>query len=127
MNWIAQVLAVLVGVIVFTVGVLEAFQFRNPRFHSIFLIRPEDYDAVRLWVTNVGFYNIVMGLGIFGGVVILNTGNVTVGATLVLFGCAANVILGAVLAITEPKLVGNALGQAILPLLAIVLAIAIPA
>ena len=127
MNWIAQLLAVVVAVILLAVGVLEAFQFRNQRFHSMFLIRPQDYDAVRLWVVNVGFYNMVWGLGILLGVIILNVGDVTVGATMVIFGCAAHVILGTVLAVTEPKLVRSAIGQALLPLLTIILAVVLPA
>jgi putative membrane protein len=127
MNWIAQLLAVAVAATLLTVGALEAFQFRNQRFRPIFLIRPEDYDAVRLWVVNLGFYNMVWGAGILLGVLLLNFGNVTVGATMVIFGCAAHVILGVVLAVSEPKLIQSALGQALLPLAAIIVAWWLPA
>ena len=127
MNGIAQILAVVVGLILIGVGTLEAFQYRNPRLYSIFLIRREDWDAVRLWVVNVGFYNIVWGVGIIVGVVILNAGDVTVGATMVLFGCAAHVVLGGVLAVTEPKLLTSGLSQAFPPLVVILLAALLPA
>ena len=127
MNWIAQVLAVVVGLIVISVGALEAFQFRNPRYYPLFLIRREDWDAVRLWVVNVGFYNMVVGLGILVGVLILNVGNVTVGATMVLFGCAAHVILGVVLGVTERKLIRSGVFQSVPPLLVILLATLLPA
>jgi uncharacterized membrane protein len=61
MNLIAQILAVLVGVMLIGVGVLEVFFYRDQRFSKIFLIKPQDVDAVRLWTVNVGFYNILMG------------------------------------------------------------------
>ncbi|HYI33881.1 MAG TPA: DUF1304 family protein [Glaciibacter sp.] len=119
MNVVAQVLAVLVGLTLIAVGVLEAFFYRNQRFHSIFLIEPRDTAAVRLWTMNVGFYNIVWGLAILAGVVILNVGDPVVGRTLVYLVCIAHVILGIVLAFVEPRLWRNAAGQASLPLLVI--------
>jgi putative membrane protein len=127
MNWIAQVLAVVVGLVVMGVGALEAFQFRNPRYYSIFLIRQQDWDAVRLWVVNLGFYNIVLGLGILVGVLVLNVGDVTVGATMVIFGCAVHVIQGVVLGVTEHKLVSSGVAQALPPLVVILIATLLPA
>ncbi|WP_411720608.1 DUF1304 family protein [Mycetocola sp.] len=123
MNAVAQVLAVLVGITLIAVGVLEAFFYRDQRFHSLFLIKPQDAAAVRLWTMNVGFYNMVFGLAILVGVVILNVGDSTVGRTLVYMVCASHVILGIVLAFVEPKLWRNAVGQALLPSLVIVVAL----
>jgi putative membrane protein len=127
MNWIAQVLAVVVGVIVIVVGALESFQFRNPRYYKLFLIREQDWDAVRLWVVNLGFYNMVLGLGILAGVVVVNVGDVTVGATMVIFGCAVHVIQGVVLGVTEHKLISSGVSQSVPPLLGILLAAFLPA
>jgi putative membrane protein len=109
MNWIAQVLAVVVGVIVIVVGALESFQFRNPRYYKLFLIREQDWDAVRLWVVNLGFYNMVLG------------------ATMVIFGCAVHVIQGVVLGVTEHKLISSGASQSVPPLLVILLAAFLPA
>jgi uncharacterized membrane protein len=117
MNAIAQILAVLEGLTLIAVGVLEAFFFRNQRFHSVFLIEPRDTAVVRLWTMNVGFYNMVFGLAILTGVVILNVGDTTVGRTLVYMVCFSHIILGIVLAFVEPRLWRNAVGQASLPLL----------
>lgn len=119
MNVVAQVLAVLVGLTLIAVGVLEAFFYRNQRFHSFFLIEPRDTAAVRLWTMNVGFYNIVFGLAILSGVVILNVGDATIGRTLIYMVCISHVILGIVLRVVEPKLWLSAVGQAGLPLLVI--------
>lgn len=123
MNAVVQALAVLEGIVLIIVGSLEAFQFRNPRFYPIFRIRAADADAVRLWVVNQGFYNIVWGVGLLVGIVILNVGDPTVGATMVLFTCAAHVILGVVLGVSEPKLWRSMIYQSALPLVIIVLAI----
>jgi putative membrane protein len=123
MNGLLQVLAVLEGVVLIAIGSLEAFQYRNSRFYSIFRIREADADAVRLWVVNQGFYNIVWGVGLLTGIVIINVGDPTVGATMVLFTCAAHVILGIVLGVSEPKLWKSMFYQAGLPLVIIVLAL----
>jgi putative membrane protein len=122
-NAVAQVLSVLVGVMLLAVGVLECFFYRNPRFHSIFLIRPADYDAVRLWVVNVGAYNILMGLTCLVGVLIVNVGDQAVGRTLVLAVCAMHVVLGITLLATQRELWRNALGEALLPLATILAAV----
>ena len=124
MNAVAQVLAVVEGLVLIAVGMLEAFQYRNPRWYRMFLIDPRDYAAVRLWTVNVGFYNAVMGVGLLVGVVLLWVGDPVVGRTLVYFICAAHVVLGAVLAISEPRLRSSAILQSGLPLLVIVVGFA---
>jgi len=123
-NAVAQVLSVLVGLMLIAVGVLESFFYRNPRFHSIFLIAPRDYDAVRLWVVNVGAYNMLMGLTCLLGVLIVNVGDETVGRTLVLAVCATHVVLGITLLVTQRELWRNAVGEALLPLVTILAVVA---
>lgn len=119
MNVIAQVLAVLVGLTLIAVGVLEAFFYRNQRFHSLFLIEPKDTSAVRLWTMNVGFYNIVFGVAILCGVLFLNLGDLAAGRALVYLVCVSHVALGIMLAVVEPRLWRSAVGQASLPLVVI--------
>jgi len=84
MNKVAQVLAALEALTLFAVGVMEAFFFRSPELHAIFLIEPGEYDAVRLWTVNVGFYNIFMAIGLIVALVFVNTGRVVEGRTIVL-------------------------------------------
>lgn len=123
MNAVAQVLAVLVGVLVISVGVLEAFFYRDQRFYSMFLIRPEDQRAVRLWVVNQGFYNMVLGAGAILGVILLQTTDPLIGRTLIFYVCAANVILGIVLVVSNRKLWRGSIGQSGLPLATIIVAL----
>jgi uncharacterized membrane protein len=119
MNVVAQILAVVLGLLLIGIGILESFFYRHPRMFPIFRIRPEDRRAVRLWAVNQGFYNMVFGVGIIVGVILVNTGEVVVGRTLVLFVAACHVILGIVLGVSEPKLWRSAVGQAGLPVLVI--------
>ncbi len=121
MGVLVQVLAVITGLTLIAVGLLEAFAYKNQRLHPIFLIRPEDTGAVRLWTVNVGFYNIVWGLFGIAGVVIANSGDMAVGRTIVTMMAIAHAILGAVLVISEPRLWLSGIGQAFLPVVILVL------
>ncbi|MDR6505222.1 DUF1304 family protein [Arthrobacter oryzae] len=117
MGIVAQVLAVTTGIVLIIVGVLEAFRYKDQRLYPIFLIKPEDTAAVRLWTINVGFYNIVWGLTAIIGVMIINAGQVTVGRTMVAVVCIAHAILGGVLVVSEPRLWLSAIGQALFPII----------
>ena len=89
MNKVAQVLAVLEALTLIAVGVLEAFFHRSPELYGIFLIEPEEYDAVRLWTVNVGFYNLLMGHRADRGVVLREHDRVVVGRTTIVLTIAA--------------------------------------
>jgi putative membrane protein len=103
-NAVAQVLAVLDGILLIGVGIVESFFYRDRRFYPFFRIREEDQAAVRVWAVNQGFYNMVFGVGLLLGVVLVNTGAGTAGRTLVLFAAACHVVLGIVLIVSEPRL-----------------------
>ena len=120
MNVVAQILAVLLGLLLIAVGILESFFYRHPRLYPIFRIRPEHHRAVRLWTVNQGFYNMTFGVGAIVGVILAATGAVVAGRTLVLFVAASHIVLGIVLGVSEPKLWRSAVGQAGLPVLVIV-------
>jgi putative membrane protein len=120
MNTAAQVLTIVEGLVLIGVGVLEAFAFRNQRFHSLFLIRPEDTEAVRLWAINAGFSDIVWGFGAISGVVLVILGQEQVGRALVIFVSIAMIVLGFVLLFTELRLWKTAAGQVLLPVLVLV-------
>lgn len=115
MDTSVQALAGLMALVLTVVGLLEVTQYRNPRFRSIFLIEPDQRDAVRLWVVNVGFYNLTFAAGIALGLVLVNQGQVEAGRALVLFLAGAHIILGAVLVAVEPRLWRNAVGEAGVP------------
>ena len=124
MNKVAQVLAALEALTLLAVGVMEAFFYRSPGLHAIFLIEPGEYDAVRLWTVNVGFYNIFMGIGLIVGLIFVNTGRVVAGRTIVLYTSALHVLLGTTLVISEPQLWVSAIGEAGLAI-AVILAVVI--
>jgi uncharacterized membrane protein len=111
MNATAQVLAGLVGLMLIVVGVLETFFYRDPRFRGIFLIEPKDAAAVRLWTVNVGWYNMLMGVGVFVALVLVNTASVDAGRAIVWFVCACHLVLGVTLVVTEPRLWKSTIGE----------------
>lgn len=123
MNAVSLLLAALLGLLLIGVGSLEAFQYRNQRWFSMLRIRPEDHDAVRLWVVNLGFYNILYGLGALAGVILALTGHTVAAATLIVFVCISHIVLAAVLLVVERRLWRNAVYEAVLPV-AILIAMA---
>lgn len=122
MTPIAQVLAALMALTLLVIGVLETFFFRTAALYPIFLIEPGEYDAVALWTRNVGVYNMLMGIGIIVGIVLVRRGQVAAGRALVLAFSAMHVVLGITLVITAPELWLSAVFESGLAL-AVVLAV----
>ncbi|MFI7483819.1 DUF1304 family protein [Kocuria sp. M1R5S2] len=120
MNLLSQIFAGATALALVTVFVLEAFFHHRRALYPIFLIRPEDVPAVRMWAVNVGFYNLCYAIGIIIGLVLLHSEWVEAGRALVLFGCASHVVLGVVLFASERRLWVSALGQSMVPLVAVV-------
>ncbi|MBV1853126.1 DUF1304 domain-containing protein [Catellatospora tritici] len=123
MNLIAQVFAALAGLLHVLIFVMESVLFRRPQVHGRFRTRPEDLDAVRPWALNQGFYNLFLALGALGGVVVVHTGPVTVGATLALFSCACMLGAALVLIATDRRMARAALTQGLFPALALAAAL----
>lgn len=110
-----QALAGLYAVALVVVGLLEITQYRNPRFYSIFVIEPGDYDAVRMWAVCVGAFNLTFATGIGLGLTLYHRGYPDQGSALVLFLVGAHVALGLVLVAVEPRLWRSAIGEAGIP------------
>ena len=124
MNTVAQVLAVLEALTLIAVGVLESFFFRSPELYAIFLIEPDEYDAVALWTRNVGVYNMLMGAAIIVALVLVHRAQVAAGRAIILTICAMHLVLGVSLVITAPELWLSAVfefGLALAVILAIVI------
>ena len=109
MSTAAQVLAVVIAVMLAGVWVMESFLYRQPRLYSMFLTKPRDFDAVRLWIVNLGFYNLTTGIALALGVVLARTGHVPQGEALVAFTAGQHVFLALVLLATERRLWLNTL------------------
>jgi putative membrane protein len=120
MNVLSQIFAAVTAVALLGVGILEIFFHSDRRFHSLFLIEPDDVRAVRMWAMNIGAYNITFALGIAAGLWMINFGDVSAGTAIVLFCCAAQVVLGIWLWVTERRLLVSAIGQASLPAIVLV-------
>ncbi|BCW67512.1 hypothetical protein NicSoilB4_22750 [Arthrobacter sp. NicSoilB4] len=113
MTGLIQVLGVIFGIVLILVGILESFFFRDQRLHRLFLIRPEDTEAVRLWTFNLGFYNMIWGAGAIAGAVML--AEPAAGRALLLFTCLGHVLLGIILVLSERRLWASAIAEALLP------------
>jgi putative membrane protein len=121
MNLLSQIFAGATALALIVVGLLEILSHGDRRFYRIFLIKPEDVPAVRMWAMNVGAYNIAFALGIASGLWMVNfSGDAARGSAIVIFCCASQTILGIWLWITEKRLLTSAIGQALGPGLAIV-------
>ncbi len=116
MNAVALVLAVVEGLLLIGVGWLEAFGSRTDLFRRMFGVRPEHLPLLRVWLVNQGFYNIVFGLGFLVGVVVAVGADPGAGRLLIVVLAAAQVVLGIVLLVTEPRLWRGAAVQTLLPL-----------
>ena len=124
--WIFALLAALVHVLAFT---WEVLVFERVGVHKgIFAIPTRDVPPVRLWSFNVGFYNLLLALGMITGVIAWIAGYVTVGRALVIYLCSFMLLAGIVLfisdrlALSRPRGsgVGGALSQSVPPLVALV-------
>lgn len=116
MTGLIQVLGVVFGVLLISVGIMESFFIRDQRLHRVFLLQPDDVETVRLWTFNLGFYNVIWGIGAIAGAIALGGADAAAGQALLMFTCAAHVGLGLILFLSERRLWGNAIAEAALPL-----------
>ncbi|MEV6633936.1 DUF1304 domain-containing protein [Actinoplanes sp. NPDC051470] len=103
MNAVAQVFALIAGLLHVVFFMLESVLFRRPFVQRAFLVRPENADAVRSWAFNMGFYNLFLAAGTIAGVILLHTGDEPTGRALALFGCAAMFLASIVLFVSDPR------------------------
>ena len=117
------------------VGVAAALHVLFFYFESIIWTRPstwkrfgvrtqEDAETTRPMAYNQGWYNLFLAGGVFVGVILIATGNVTVGATLALFGALSMVAAALVLVTSNPRLARSAAIQGGAPLLGSILLVA---
>jgi hypothetical protein len=75
----------------------------------MFLLERRDFDAVKLWIVNLGFYNFTTAVALVLGVVLARSGHVPQGEALVAFTAGQHVFLALVLLATERRLWLNTL------------------
>ena len=92
MNTVAQV-AALVGALAYLgAAPFEMFLFGRPATMRFLHVETDHVEDVRMWAFCVGARNALAGLGTIAGLVILHTGDETVGKAVVLT-CAAYMLL----------------------------------
>ncbi|MFI7062805.1 DUF1304 family protein [Kribbella sp. NPDC050124] len=123
MSTAAQVLAIAIAVMLTVVFVMEAILYRNPRLYPMFLTRPGDLDAVRLWTVNMGWYNLTTAVALVAGVVLVQTDHLPQGEALIVFTAAQHTFMAVVLVISQPKLWLNALLEGVPAAILLVLAL----
>jgi putative membrane protein len=107
------VLALVIAGMLVVVFVMETLLYRHPRLYPLFLTSPRDFDAVRLWTVNVGWYNLTTAVALVAGVVLVATDHVPQGTALVTFTAAQHTFLAVVLVVSERRLWFNALLEGI--------------
>jgi putative membrane protein len=113
MSTAAQVLAILIAVMLTVVFVMESFLYRHPKLYPMFLTKPTDFDAVRLWTVNLGWYNLTTAAALVIGVVLAANGHESAGEALVTFTAAQHTFMAVVLVVSERRLWFNSLLEGI--------------
>jgi putative membrane protein len=121
MSTAAQVLAIAIAVMLAVVWVMESFLYRHPRMYPMFLTKPGDFGAVRLWTVNMGFYNLTTAVALVAGVVLARNGQAAAGEALVTFTAAQHTFMAVVLVVSERRLWLNSLLEGIPALVLLIL------
>ncbi len=120
MNPVAQVAALVAGLVHIMIFCLESVAFGRPSVHGSFGVRPEDLAAVRPWAFNQGFYNLFLALGALAGLLVLHAGSPPAGRALVLLSCGSMLAAALVLVATNRRMLRAASIQGLAPLVALV-------
>jgi putative membrane protein len=123
MSRAVQVLAVAIAIMLTVVFVMEAFLYRHPRLYPMFLTRPSDFGAVRLWTVNMGWYNLTTAAALVIGVLLARTGHLPQGEALAVFTAAQHVFMAVVLVVSERRLWLNSLLEGVPAAVLFILAI----
>ncbi|MFC4149900.1 DUF1304 domain-containing protein [Micromonospora mangrovi] len=115
---VAQVAAVLAGVLHVLFFVMESVLFSRPAVHGRFLVAAQDVDRVRRWAFNQGFYNLFLAVGLFAGLLLGIRSDA--GRALVVLTCGSMVGAALVLVGTDRRMARAALIQGGPPLVALV-------
>ncbi|GAA1695851.1 DUF1304 domain-containing protein [Fodinicola feengrottensis] len=120
MNLVAQIAALLAGLLHIVIFSFESLLFRRPTIHARFLVADNEVETARPWAFNQGFYNLFLAVGTIGGLVMLYAGGEIPGRTLVLFCCGSMLAAAVVLVGSEPRMARAAAMQGTLPLIALI-------
>ncbi|MEW1961440.1 DUF1304 domain-containing protein [Microbacterium sp. NPDC077644] len=107
--------------------VLESVRWTEPATRKVFGVASEaDAEVTKPLAFNQGFYNLFLAIAALLGIVLMLSGQATVGLTLIFTGVGMMLAAALVLVLSNPKMARSALLQGGLPLLAVIaLAVAV--
>jgi putative membrane protein len=111
-------IAALIHVYIF---VLESLIWTTPRARATFGTTLEQSQQTHELAFNQGFYNLFLAIATGLGIILIATGNLPVGATLVLVGTGSMLAASLVLVLSSPAKARAAAVQGVPPLIAVVL------
>lgn len=123
---VVWIFALITALAALTAFVWESFLIRQTFVHEkVFSVPASDLPAIRLWTFGLGFYNMFVGLGLIGGLILWANGNEVAGKTLIIFNCLVAIVGGVMLFIGDRlgfgrkkgAHIGGAFGQAVPPLI----------
>jgi len=118
---IGLVLAALAAAFHVFIFVLESVRWTDPETRRIFgVASAEDAQTTKSLAFNQGFYNLFLALATLLGIVLVLSGQATVGLTLVFAGTGMMLAAALVLVLSNVKMARSAAMQGGLPLLAVV-------
>lgn len=128
MNGIAQIAALISGIVYVVVSPLEMFFYDRPAVRKILHVETTNIDDARMWAFVVGFRNMLGGVAAIVGLLILHNGNEVAGRAIVLTACGYMLLASLAMGIADllgywrPKggSVLGTIGSSALPLVAIV-------
>ena len=94
MNLVAQLFVGLQALIYLTVFPIESFMLHRPFTQRFLSTPPQNVDAVMMWAIPTGFRNLAIGLGFITGLLLVNTGSLEGGRTLVIACCCYVLLTG---------------------------------
>ncbi len=101
MSTSAQVLALVSALAYLGAAPFELFWFERPFARRFLHVEADNLADVRMWAFVVGFRNALAGLAVLVGLVVLHTGDETVGAAVVLTACAYMVLASLAMGIAD--------------------------
>jgi putative membrane protein len=119
MNAVAQLAAVVAGLVHIMIFVMESLLFTRPAVHRRFGVRAEEVAAVRPWAFNQGFYNLFLAAGALVGLFVVWGDAESAGRAVVVFACASMVVAALVLLATNIRMASAAAVQGVAPLIAL--------
>jgi len=121
-NAVAQVAALVAGLIHIMIFAMESLLFGRPAVHGRFGVTVDSLPAVRPWAFNQGFYNLFLAAGALGGLLVLWFGTDAAGRALVVFACGSMLAAALVLVATNVRMARAAVIQGLAPLVALAFA-----